>query len=239
MDPGQTLSKQSGCHVLVDFDGTIATCDVTDFLLERFALPQWHSIEQEWQDGLIGSLECLQRQTALLRATPQELDAAIDEIEIDAGFVSFLRLCGEHAASVSIVSDGYDYVIARILQRYDISLPFSANGLAPDGPGRWRLRFPHARESCRVRAGHCKCATAEVIPKRLSVVVGDGRSDYCVARTADLVIAKSRLLELCRSGGVEAMAFADFYDVTAHLENWLALQDAPRDAVAGSRTPPL
>src|SRR4029453_3347163 len=42
-------------HVFVDFDGTIASLDTTDFLLERYAAPQWRQIEDDWKAGLIGS----------------------------------------------------------------------------------------------------------------------------------------------------------------------------------------
>ena len=43
------------CHAFVDFDGTIVPCDVTDFLLERFADPSWQEVEKDWQAGRIGS----------------------------------------------------------------------------------------------------------------------------------------------------------------------------------------
>ena len=61
-------------HVFVDFDGTIAPVDTTDLLLERFADPAWHRIEEEWKAGRIGSRECLVRQIDLVRASPEELD---------------------------------------------------------------------------------------------------------------------------------------------------------------------
>ena len=60
------------CRVLVDFDGTIAPIDTTDLLLERFAAPAWHDIEDDWKAGRIGSRECLVRQIDLVRATPAE-----------------------------------------------------------------------------------------------------------------------------------------------------------------------
>jgi 2-hydroxy-3-keto-5-methylthiopentenyl-1-phosphate phosphatase len=63
------------CRVLVDFDGTIAPTDTTDLLLERFAEPEWHSIEDDWKAGRIGSRECLVRQIDLVRATPTEMDS--------------------------------------------------------------------------------------------------------------------------------------------------------------------
>ena len=57
--------------------GTIVPCDATDFLFERFALPEWREAEQEWQSGRIGSRECMARQGALLRASPEEVIVAL------------------------------------------------------------------------------------------------------------------------------------------------------------------
>lgn len=208
------------CHVFVDFDGTIVSRDATDYLLERFAAPEWRDIEQDWQAGRIGSRECLARQTVLLRATPAELDQAVDELDVDAGFASFLRFCRDHGIASTIVSDGFDRVIARVLRRHGFSLPAAANRLEPVGSDGWRLSFPHARIDCRALAGHCKCTTAARETAMLKVVVGDGRSDFCVADHADLVFAKSTLRDLCEAGGMPHVPFRDFHDIVGHLAEW-------------------
>ena len=67
-------------RVLVDFDGTIAPDDPTDRLLERFADPAWLEVEAAWQRGEVSSRECLSRQVALLRATPEALDEQIRSV---------------------------------------------------------------------------------------------------------------------------------------------------------------
>lgn len=220
------------CHVFVDFDGTIVPCDATDVLFDRFASPAWRDVEADWQSGRIGSRECLARQAALMKATPAALDAAVDDLDIDVGFKTFLRTCREHGVTVSVISDGFDRVIARVLRRHGLSLPFTANRLEPVGDSGWRLGFPHAREDCRALAGHCKCATAHADSRGLEVVVGDGRSDFCVAGEADLVFAKSKLLELCRANGTPHEPFEDFFDVAEHLASWLEAQRAAAPGAA-------
>lgn len=216
------------CNVVVDFDGTIVTCDATDFLLERFADPSWHAVEDEWIAGRIGSRECLAKQTALLKATPAQIDTAIDELNIDPGFATFLGMCREHGIDVRIISDGFDRVIARVLDRHGLSLPFTANRLEAHGDDTWRLVFPHARADCRVRSGHCKCATARDSANRNTVVIGDGRSDFCVAGGADLVFAKSKLLELCQDAGLPHLSFESFFDIAEPLMGWLEAQGETR-----------
>src|SRR5262249_2194426 len=145
------------CHVFVDFDGTIASLDTTDSLLERFAAPEWRLIEDDWKAGLIGSRECLVRQIDLVRATPGELDDFIETIEIDPGFASFVDLCIDAGHDVTVVSDGLDRTVEAVLKRHDLDLDFYANHLEWRGRDGWRLGFPHAGGAWEGLSGNCKC----------------------------------------------------------------------------------
>jgi 2-hydroxy-3-keto-5-methylthiopentenyl-1-phosphate phosphatase len=214
-------SPRVKCHVFVDFDGTIASLDTTDLLLERFAAPQWRAIEDEWKAGKIGSRECMVRQLDLVRATPAALDAFIDEIEIDPGFPAFVDLCRARGHDVSVVSDGLDRTVNAVLKRHELQLPAYANRLEWRGGDRWRLRFPHARSDCRALSGNCKCWFTESDRFDLRIVIGDGRSDFCMARRADLVLAKDALLPFCREAGLPVRAFSDFEAAAGILAGWL------------------
>lgn len=55
ISPQQNTTSQNLWHILCDFDGTISLNDTTDHLLETFALDGWQAIEQQWEQGLIGS----------------------------------------------------------------------------------------------------------------------------------------------------------------------------------------
>ena len=94
------------CRLLVDFDGTIASVDTTDLLLERFAAPAWRDIEEDWKAGRIGSRECMVRQIDLVRASQAEMDEFVAGIEIDPEFPSFATLCTRLGHSIAVVSDG-------------------------------------------------------------------------------------------------------------------------------------
>jgi 2-hydroxy-3-keto-5-methylthiopentenyl-1-phosphate phosphatase len=214
------------CRVLLDFDGTICEADTTDLLLERFADPAWHEIEEEWKAGRIGSRECMVRQIDLVRATPAELDAFIGTVRIDRGFPGFVRRFGQLGHSLVVVSDGLDRTIRTVLDRAGINLPFFANHLQWRGGDRWRLTFPHARGTCATLAGNCKCSFAEGRPRALTIMVGDGRSDFCVAGRADLVLAKGSLLSHCRANDLPHCAFETFEEATALLAGWLDTRGA-------------
>ncbi len=205
---------------LIDFDGTVAPDDPTDRLLDRFAAPEWRVVEAEWQAGRMTSRECMQRQAVMLRATPDRLDAEIGTIRIDPGFHGFVSLCRRRGVDIAIVSDGFDRVVRAVLARAGVSVPFFANTLEWQGANRWRLALPHARRDCRSDAANCKCAHG-ALNGGPCVVVGDGRSDFCMAVRARFVIAKGALAEFCRARGLAHASFRNFDDATRHLADWL------------------
>lgn len=216
------------CHVLVDFDGTIATVDTTDALLERFALPEWQDIEDEWKAGRIGSRECMVRQVDLIRATPAEMDAFIDSLEIDPGVPAFVADARARGLEISVVSDGLDRTVNAVLARSGVDVAIRANHLEHLGGDRWRLSFPNAKTDCKALSGNCKCATPNVAAVALRVVVGDGRSDFCVAEQADFVLAKSKLVEHARVRKLPYATFTSFAEAKLLLATWL--DGAPLDA---------
>jgi 2-hydroxy-3-keto-5-methylthiopentenyl-1-phosphate phosphatase len=207
--------------VLVDFDGTIATVDTTDALLERFALPEWHAIEDEWKAGAIGSRECMVRQVDLIRATPAEMDAFIDNLEIDPGVPAFFAYARSRGLEISVVSDGLDRTVNAVLSRFGITAVTRANHLEHLGDDRWRLSFPNTRADCKAFSGNCKCATPDAVSAALRIVVGDGRSDFCVAEHADFVLAKSKLVAHAQSRDLPHAAFETFAQAKSLLAAWL------------------
>ncbi|HXP97559.1 MAG TPA: MtnX-like HAD-IB family phosphatase [Telmatospirillum sp.] len=214
-------------RVLCDFDGTIALEDVTDSILERFALDGWQDIETEWKNGQIGSRECMAKQVALIRATKAELDDHLDSVLIDPAFPEFVALCRTAGVPLSVVSDGLDYAIRRILGRHGLDdLTIFANRLEVSGPRQYRLAFPHANATCANASGTCKCKIAETqtAGRALSLLIGDGASDMCAAGSVDLVFAKDKLLAHCRGNGLPFVAFGDFRDARELL---VTLLDEP------------
>ena len=219
--PPQAAPAETRVTALLDFDGTVAPDDPTDRLLDRFATPEWRAIEAEWQAGRMTSRECMARQAALLRATPRQLAAAIRTIQIDPGFCAFLGLCRRRGVDVTIVSDGFDRVVRAVLRRAGLSVRFFANTLEWQGGDRWRLALPHARNDCRSGAANCKCAHGAL--GGACVVVGDGRSDFCMAVRARFIIAKGALADFCRARGLAHASFRNFDDATLLLAEWLDL----------------
>jgi 2-hydroxy-3-keto-5-methylthiopentenyl-1-phosphate phosphatase len=104
-----------------------------------------------------------------------------------------------------------------------LQLPVFANRLTWIGGERWRLAFPYARAACAPSLGNCKCGhRAPRGLAALAVVVGDGRSDFCIAEQADLVLAKGQLAAHCQLRDLPHQAIGDFADASLALERWLA-----------------
>lgn len=196
--------SDSGWTILCDFDGTISVEDVIDSLLDRFGQPGWEVLERDWRAGRIGSRECMAGQVELLQASRAELDEHLAGLWIDHAFPDFVAQTRALHVPLNIVSDGLDYAIHQILERYGLDdLPLAANHLAPGIPPRqWRLTSPCQASGCR--SGTCKCASVEQAGQggRKTLLIGDGASDFCAADHADFVFAKHRLIEHCRASGI-------------------------------------
>lgn len=214
---------------LCDFDGTVTREDVIDRMLEVFADPSWKDIEQSWIRGDIGSRDCLDLQIRLVKAKESELFALVETIEIDESFVDFTRYCHSKAIEVVILSDGIDLFIHSILGRYGLDhLRVYANRLRKVAEG-FEMTFPYFRKECQSQSGLCKCEIMEKLsrPMHRNILVGDGRSDFCLADKVDLTFAKSSLLTFCRTKTLAHKSFNDFKEVAEWLsENELQEREA-------------
>jgi 2,3-diketo-5-methylthio-1-phosphopentane phosphatase len=202
--------------VSCDFDGTITTTDTVNALLTQFAEPEWLAIEDDWCAGKFGSRECLARQTKLLRIEPDRLDAFIDDVDVDPDVKGFFDDCLKMGIPVSVVSDGYDWAVRRVLSRMGIrGVPIVANRLVHLGEDRWAVLFPHTAQNCG--SGVCKCAAANAQAQMIHI--GDGRSDFCVSDLADIVFAKGSLLKNRTERGLHSVPFERFDEIRALLPN--------------------
>ncbi|MBP2656452.1 MAG: 2-hydroxy-3-keto-5-methylthiopentenyl-phosphate phosphatase related protein [Firmicutes bacterium] len=211
------------CFLAIDFDGTIAEDDVTDAVLTKFAGDEWLEIEACWLKGDIGSKECLVRQMALVEADWEAVLSFIDGLAIDCKFAAFIQFVRMQGTAHAIISDGFAVFIRRILANAGIiGVPIFANYLT-DENGVLKASFVNDAVGCP--AGTCKCAVVERLKMNLPVVlIGDGRSDFCLADKADFVFAKDRLAEYCRERGIAHLEYRDFADVIDNLSR-LTLSD--------------
>jgi len=228
-----TSRSSAGPIVFCDFDGTITELDVTDGILTRFADPAWTTVEQQWVRGEIGSRQCLERQMSLVKASVKDLNALIDSVRLDPHFAAFYRLLRKSAVPFYVLSDGFDYIIRRVLRRAGRTGPLDngshlfASSLRIDA-GRLLTSFPHPSAACEHGCATCKPAVMRKLRGRHSpsIFIGDGLSDRFAVEESDLVFAKKRLLEYCRDEGIVCVPFDTFADIAKALTSLLSSAEA-------------
>ena len=208
--------------IFCDFDGTICPRDVTDTLLEHFGQPGWESLEERWLAGNISARECMAGQVALLDMSREDLDELLATMPLDPDFGRFVALASRYGIPLHIVSDGLDYPIYRLLELYGVSdIPVVASLLQQTGARHWQLGFPWRQPQCTADSGVCKCAVMHQRAHNLSLLIGDGRSDFCLARHATHVFARGALLDECRSRQLSHTPVSNFSEACARLRTLL------------------
>jgi 2,3-diketo-5-methylthio-1-phosphopentane phosphatase len=223
---------------LCDFDGTVSPVDVGARLMNRFSratVSEHAALQSAWRSEALGHRSLTEAECAHLRCGAEEALEFVQGFSIDPDFPEFVRRATARGDAVCVVSEGFDFYIRLLLARAGLgALPLSANRLRFDD-GRARPEFPNADRSCG-RCGNCKGAEVRAWRARgyRTVMIGDGFSDRCGAREADMVLARGALLEWCRREGLGAVAARDFAFAAAWAER-LASDDAA-SAAAGERS---
>jgi 2,3-diketo-5-methylthio-1-phosphopentane phosphatase len=201
--------------VFFDFDNTITKKDVIDDMLERFSGDDcWRELEEKWRREEIGSRECLKGQVEGIRVEKETLDKYLSTIEIDPYFKKLLQLFKSRNIPVLIVSDNFDYMLKKVLERNDIhDIDVFCNKVELLN-GRLNPSFPYSNSEC----GDCaNCKKTHLLARkkegRRTVYIGDGKSDVCASRVSDVVFAKDFLRELFKKEGLGHIGFDGLKDV--------------------------
>ncbi len=206
-------------QIYCDFDGTIATIDTTDRVLDQLADPAWEDLETRWLAGEITAAHCMREQIALIRGDDDALHAVLDRVEIRPGFVGLVAWCRRNDVELTVVSDGVDRFIERILARHGLGyLPVVANRLVGGAGSGRRLEQPWTRDGCAAGSGVCKCQVVSTgVDDGPIVFIGDGRSDFCVSNRVDLLFARDALAAYAQSRSMAYHPFSDFHAITTIL----------------------
>lgn len=219
------LFKQKKALVLTDFDGTICTVDMGSSVLSHFTKKSWDEIDRDYVRGALGSREAYAKIASRMAATSDTVRKfVVKKGKIDPYFVRFCRLAKEKGVDVKIVSDGLDFYIRTVLEKYDLpDMDFYSNSLEFCGEKDVAIAFPHMNPLCG-RCGTCKnkILNDHRLLYEQIIYVGDGHSDVCPSRFADLVFAKGVLWEK-RDAQCSAayMPFETFRDVSRYIKTFL------------------
>lgn len=214
------LPSPEKSQVWIDFDGTLTCADLLDELISRYSRnDSWKLIEERWRAGQIGSRDCLEQEFALLDMSAADVAAELAAVRLDPGTPALLNMLRDRGIPTAILSDGIGSFIEAILRRNNLTPPpVRANAIIHEGTSL-RLVCPHSSASCTSKSAHCKCSSREALASRgkTSIYIGDGRSDLCASRTADIVFAKGALAAALTAEGIAFRPFHTLLDVHAEL----------------------
>jgi 2-hydroxy-3-keto-5-methylthiopentenyl-1-phosphate phosphatase len=211
-------------RVFSDFDGTIAADDVGGRLFKTFAGAQATEIARHFMDGTITACEYLTRECEAVESAPSgEVERFVDQFSLDPTFEVFVEFCRRQDLPLVVLSDGLDFYVERLLKNGGFGdLPVFSNHLEFVLSGAvtgFEPSFPHADAECLL-CGNCKrnhmltlSADDDVI-----VYIGDGLSDRCPVKFADIVFAKGSLRRYCQEQNITYHEFRNFHDVIHRLE---------------------
>lgn len=203
---------------VTDFDGTISRNDFFHVTIDAYFKEK---DLQPWYDYLAGKKDHFDALASIfgkVRAGKKEFDALIDTIEVDEDFASVISLCREKGIPVYIVSAGSDYYIKRkiggLLSEYDVKLIANGGEYSPETglkmikPSLDSFYFDDA-----VGVSKAKVVQGLKDDGFFVLFAGDGKVDFEAAKLADVVFARSALLEKCREVGVKAKVLGSFKDI--------------------------
>jgi 2,3-diketo-5-methylthio-1-phosphopentane phosphatase len=216
----------SKLKIYTDFDGTITAqdtwMDVGNYFIND--KEKWAEVIRKFENLEIGARECFLTECALIQDFDfDQFNKIVDNQVIDDHFRDFILFCRKNDIPLTILSEGLDYYISRILKNNSIDLPYYANKfvLSQDRKS-FHLEFPYSDSEC-IKCGCCKrnLILNMTADDEISVLIGDGFSDVCAAAYADIVFAKKSLASYCWKNNITYFEFRDFSDIKKKLEKVL------------------
>jgi 2,3-diketo-5-methylthio-1-phosphopentane phosphatase len=214
-------------RIFCDFDGTVCTRDIGEEFFRSFAGESVEAFVDELLRGEINSQQWLLRMCDAIPSMNRDVfETYVDQFGVDPHFSSFVQFAEERVAAVTVVSDGLDAYVERVLSKAGLSrIPFFANHaefVTVNGTPKLSVSFPHTDAEC-TSCGNCKRnhMLAQSADEDIVVYVGDGFSDRCPVNYADIVFAKRHLIKHCQQQNITYHEFQNFGDVQKKLEEVL------------------
>lgn len=214
-------TRKSSIAFLTDFDDTAAVQNVAEIILEKFGEPSWKSIRARFRNGDITLKVYQELAFAEIKAHADELgDYAKQHVQLRPGFNEVYEYCEMKGIPMVVVSLGLDLYIKPVLKEHGFS------NIPVHCVETWYQQDKLAYTYKNVRPGYedegnSKGLVVKSFKNRGFTVVyaGDGRSDFEAAREADVIIARSILIDECKAHNIKFSSFEDFHDVLDVLKS--------------------
>jgi 2-hydroxy-3-keto-5-methylthiopentenyl-1-phosphate phosphatase len=207
--------------IACDFDGTITRRDTLHLIVDAFGTRGlWDSIEPRLRAGEVTLEQAMQEEFATVRATPQQvIELVLREAGVRPGLTELVAWAQSEGHRFIVFSSGFRTVIETALDHWGLGHLEVVSHEALFSLEGCRLVWSDRGEICAECGRRCK---RHDLRGRLGggrlVYIGDGISDRCGARMAEVVFARDDLARDLASDGLEFIPFDDFVDVREWLQ---------------------
>ncbi len=218
--------KKAKLKIFCDFDGTITKNDVWINSFGKFIkdTEAWAKICDDFVNyRMSGRQCCLKELDLLVDYSDEKLFEYLKEEELDDYFKNFVEFCKENEFEFFVLSEGIDRYIHKIFENEKLDLKVYCNKMVVnevDGKVKVTCEFPNGDEHCRW-CGNCKrniiLSNTNELEGEISVYIGDGITDMCPSRYADIVFAKKRLASYCWKNNITYFEYTNFFDIKKKL----------------------
>ena len=215
--------------VACDFDGTITVRDTLHVIVETFgARGVWDELEPRLRSGEMTVEQAMQQQFRAVRATPEQVaEAVLAHAPLRPGFAEWVAWLRDGGHRLVVVSAGFRSVIDLVLGGAGLGHLEVVSNEARFSADGCELVWGDRGEVCPLCGRRCK---RHALRRRLSgerlVYLGDGISDRCAARMADVVFARAGLADDLAAQGLPFLPLEDFHQVRRDMASLIPAQEA-------------
>ncbi|MDA0987295.1 MAG: MtnX-like HAD-IB family phosphatase [Bacteroidetes bacterium] len=231
------MNQTSPFIIFTDFDGTISSQDVCDNLFFEFG--DFNKVSELYSKLLERNITAIdfweKSYSTIENLTVNKIENFIKSQSIDSTFFNFCKFCEINKISLNVLSDGMDFYIKSILEKYKIDLPIYANSCKIID-GKIIPQFPFTDSECKNCAN---CKRNHLLTKsrdeQIIILIGNGNSDFCPAHFADIVFAKEELLKYCEKENITYHPYKNFLEIELLLQKIIQAKPKHRQSALHAR----
>ncbi len=198
-----------------DFDGTITARESLEAVLKEFASEKYDDMMKRLKSGEVTIREGVREMVeAIPSAKYPEIIRFVTDIPIRPGFESLLDFLEQKGIPFIVLSGGLRGMVeARLGPLLERAYRIIAADVDTSGI--------HLKVFSDYEMGTELVAKAEVMKAFAAdeqIVIGDGITDFQMARHADTVFARDSLAKFLEKSGISYYPWADFFEIRDKLE---------------------
>lgn len=201
--------------IFCDFDGTITETESLEKVFFRFAPDTWKPVKEDLVANRITVREAVSRTIdSIPSADYGDILEFTRTFPIRPGFTALLDFLDAHQVPLVVLSGGIRGMVETRLEDFKdrVHAIFAAD---VDTSGQClRTNSAYAGETELVD----KISVMNLFDANEKIAIGDGITDFNMARAADLVFARAGLARFLEQNRISFQPWSDFFDIQNYLK---------------------